>query len=189
VPLMVRWPGVTKADSTSTVMLHAVDMYPTLAAIGGAKLPEAKVHPLDGESFAVILRGSQAEMHRKAIYWHFPGYMDDRAVPVTSIIKNTGGGDRYKLLYFYEPRRYELYKLSADIGEKNDLLEGKPDASVTAVATDLRNDMLAWLAKMKPPVMKYRAGGMEVPGPVPFAEATRKPTGVREGQNRRPGRQ
>ena len=103
--------------------------------------------------------------------------MDDRAVPVTSVIKNAGA-DRYKLLYFYEPRRYELYKLSADIGEKNDLLEGTPGAGVMAIATDLRNDMLAWLAKMKPPAMKYRADGKEVPGPVPFAEATRKPNGV-----------
>ena len=66
----------------------------------------------------VCLRGSQTELKRKAIYWHFPGYMDNRAVPITSIIKDIGP-DRYKLLYFYEPRRYELYKLSADIGEKN----------------------------------------------------------------------
>jgi hypothetical protein len=34
---------------------------------------------------------------------------------------------------------------------------------------------------MNPPVMKYRAEGKEVPGPVPFAEVTRKPNGVKDG--------
>ena len=184
VPLMVRWPGVTKTGSTNTALLHAVDMYPTLSAIAGAKRPDPKAHPLDGESFAGVLRGSQAELRRKSIYWHFPGYMDDRAVPVTSVIKNLGA-DRYKLLYFYEPRRYELYKLSADIGEKHDLLEGTPGANVMATATDLRDDMLAWLAKMNPPAMKYRADGKQVPDPVPFAEATRKPNGVNHAARRR----
>jgi len=187
VPLIVRWPGVTKPGS-STVMLHAVDMYPTLSSIAGAKLPDPKAHPLDGESFTGILRGSRTELQRKSIYWHFPGYMDTRAVPVTSVIKNVGA-DRYKLLYFYEPRRYEMYKLSADIGEKNDLMEGAPDRSVMAIATDLRNDMLAWLARMNPPAMKYRADGKEVPGPVPFAESTRKPTHVQDRPARRAAKQ
>jgi hypothetical protein len=159
-------------------------MYPTLAAIGGAKLPNPQKHPLDGASFAGILRGGKAEQNGKTIYWHFPGYMDNRAVSVTSVIKNIGA-DRYKLLYFYEPRRYELYKLSADIGEKNDLLEGKPSAATMATATELRTDMLAWLAKMNPPAMKYRADGKPVPGPVPFAEATRKPNGVTDVVPRR----
>jgi hypothetical protein len=53
-----------------------------------------------------------------------------------------------------------------------------------SIATDLRNDMLAWLVKMNPPVMQYRADGKEVPGAVPLSEATRKPTGIDDVSHR-----
>src|SRR5262249_34102147 len=96
VPLIARLPGVIAPGSVSEAAVHEVDFYPTFAAFARAKLPDAKQHMLDGESFAGILRGQKKRLDRQAIYWHFPGYLDTRAVPCSTIIKDRGG-KRYKL--------------------------------------------------------------------------------------------
>jgi N-sulfoglucosamine sulfohydrolase len=53
-PLIVRWPGITKAGSTDeTHMVSAVDFLPTLLDVVGAKHPEG----FDGRSFAPLIKG------------------------------------------------------------------------------------------------------------------------------------
>lgn len=53
-PLIVRWPGVTRADSWDRKhMVSAVDFLPTLLEVAGLALPSG----LDGRSFAPIIRG------------------------------------------------------------------------------------------------------------------------------------
>jgi N-sulfoglucosamine sulfohydrolase len=53
-PLIVVWPGVTKANSTdSSHMVSAVDFLPTLLDIAGIAHPDG----FDGRSFAPLLRG------------------------------------------------------------------------------------------------------------------------------------
>ena len=57
-PLVIRWPGVTKANSEDgTHMVSAVDLLPTLADIVGAESPAR----IDGRSFAPLLRGGQQD--------------------------------------------------------------------------------------------------------------------------------
>ncbi len=53
-PLMIRWPGMTQADSVDAEhMVSAVDFIPTLASVMGFEAPSQ----LDGRSFADILKG------------------------------------------------------------------------------------------------------------------------------------
>lgn len=53
-PLLVRWPGVTKAGARDDAhMVSAVDLLPTLCDIAGAEKPAG----MDGRSFAPVLRG------------------------------------------------------------------------------------------------------------------------------------
>lgn len=53
-PLIVKWPGVTRANSVDDVhMVSAVDFMPTLLDVIGAKHPEG----FDGRSFAPLLKG------------------------------------------------------------------------------------------------------------------------------------
>jgi arylsulfatase A len=54
VPLIVRWPGKIKAGTTSDDMVDFTDFMPTLCAVAGARLPEAR---LDGQSFLPQLLG------------------------------------------------------------------------------------------------------------------------------------
>jgi N-sulfoglucosamine sulfohydrolase len=53
-PLIVRWPGVTKAGGVDEAhLVSAVDLLPTLLDVVGQKHPDG----LDGRSFAPLLRG------------------------------------------------------------------------------------------------------------------------------------
>ena len=89
-------------------------------------MPPEGEHPLDGESFAQILRKPNSDDDRGPVFYLFPGYMDTRAQPCVVAIDEIGG-KRYKVLYYYESDAWELYDLSDDIGEANNLVEQKPE--------------------------------------------------------------
>ena len=98
-------------------------------------------------------------------YYHFPGYLDWRAVPLSIIVKRVGSKD-YKLLYSYEDQHFELYNNTDDIGEAHDLLQGKPNAKDVKLASDLRDDLHAWLSKNNPLMAMSKETGEPTPLPI-----------------------
>ena len=57
VPLIVRWPDKIPAGTTSHRKIHCLDFYPTCLELAGGKwTPPREDSPLDGESFADVLR-------------------------------------------------------------------------------------------------------------------------------------
>ncbi len=161
VPFIVRWPGVTKAGTSSEVPTVHVDLYPTLAEIGKAALPEGQ--PLDGESLVPVWRDATAgHLKREAIYQHFPGYLGAgggtwRTTPVGLIEV----GD-WKLMEFFEDGRLELYNLKEDIGEQKNLAAEMPEK-----AKELHAKMIAWREGIKAPMPTknegVKAGGASEP--------------------------
>jgi arylsulfatase A-like enzyme len=142
VPLIAYWQGVIPANTVTRRMVHSVDYYPTCLELAGSEwMPPQGSHPLDGESFADILWQPSLQTARGAIYYLFPGYMDTRAEPCAVII-DQWHGKRYKLLYFYEADSWELYCLSDDRGEVNNLIEAEPK-----VASILSQKINAWLTQ------------------------------------------
>lgn len=128
VPLFVKWPGVVKPGSRSAEPVTGVDIYPTLCEIAGAGLPEDQ--PLDGESLVSLLKGERDSFADRALYWHFPAYLQSYAVwdeqrdPLfrsrpCSIIR---AGD-WKLHQYFEDGALELYNLRDDIGETRNLAD------------------------------------------------------------------
>ena len=118
VPLLVKWPGVTKPGSACDVPVLTVDFFPTLAEIAGAKLPADRA--IDGESFVPLLQQSGG-LKRDAIYWHYPHYHPGGATPHAAIRQG-----EWKLIEFYQDQRAELYNLKTDPEEKTD--HAKTDA-------------------------------------------------------------
>ncbi len=112
-PLIVRWPGVTKAGAENSTPVSSIDFYPTLLDIAGVSL-DAHQH-IDGQSIVPILKGRN--MKERNLFWHFPHYANSGSKPF-SIVMN---GD-YKLIRNYEDNSYELYNLEKDIGETNNLV-------------------------------------------------------------------
>ncbi len=167
VPLIFRYPGVIAANSVnSNQEIHAVDFYPTLAEMAGAELPNAEEHAIDGQSIAPVLKGEKEALDSKReLYWHFPGYMDVRNYPQSLIHYRTDNNEHYKLFYRYEDGSYELYNLSQDIGEKNNLLKGKPSQETLDLAMKLNVKLREWLMSRKAPTGKWRESGEVVAYP------------------------
>ncbi|MBC8325280.1 MAG: sulfatase [Verrucomicrobia subdivision 3 bacterium] len=147
-PLAVKWPGVTQPGSTCHVPVIAVDFYPTLLEIAGAKRP--KNYQLDGVSLTPLLRDASGSLGRDALHWHFPCYLQGytprhgpfRTTPAAAIRM----GD-WKLIEFFEDGKLELYNLKNDLSEKTDLAKEMP-----AKIKELHTAMLKWRKATNAPV-------------------------------------
>lgn len=159
IPMIVRYPAMVQPSSVSDESVHVIDYLPTFAELAGTK-NNYKKHILDGESLVSIMAGKKKNLKRKALYWHFPGYMDERGVPA-SVINKQINGKRYKYRYCYEYGTHELYNLSDDIGESRNLLDTK-SASMIKVADELLSDLREWIRKTKPLPMYYVSNGQKV---------------------------
>jgi arylsulfatase A-like enzyme len=71
-PFIIRWPGKVPAGRVSNEIVHIVDMYPTLARVGGAEVP--KDRPIDGVDQLDFFLGKQENSNREG----FPAYVADR---------------------------------------------------------------------------------------------------------------
>jgi arylsulfatase A-like enzyme len=114
VPMIVKWPGVTRPGSSSDEPVCTVDFLPTILDIAGQP-PQAG---LDGQSLVPILRSPQADLQRDALYWHYPHYHAGGDSPYGAV-----RAGRWKLIEFYEEMRVELYDLESDLGESVNLAE------------------------------------------------------------------
>lgn len=150
VPFICRWPGVISPGVVNREAVHCIDIYPSLADLGQAPVPDSSFQELDGESLAPILLGRTETLTRESLFWHFPGYMDNRQRPNSVIRKRIQGND-YKLFYYYEDNRYELYNLTEDLHESTNLLEGEYSKSVRQIAKQLSSDLRKWLVEGNAP--------------------------------------
>ena len=76
IPLIVKWPGLTKPGTRCDSMLYNIDLSPTLCELFGAQIPE----DWDGVSFAPQLRGEPPRKERERLVWGHALYTVQRAV-------------------------------------------------------------------------------------------------------------
>ena len=63
VPFLIRWPGKISAGRVSNEIVHVVDMYSTLARMGGAEIPTDRA--VDGVDQTAFLLGKQEHSARE----------------------------------------------------------------------------------------------------------------------------
>ena len=88
---------------------------------------------LDGLDLSPIFKGSK--LQDRPLFWHFPHYHGSGNLPSSSIRKGS-----YKLIRWYEDGSEELYDISIDDSEKNDISEKNPEKR-----TELSNELSKWL--------------------------------------------
>jgi arylsulfatase A len=128
VPLLVKWPGVTRPGVTTAAPVSSIDIFPTLLDACGVR-SEGRV---DGISLVPLLKGG--DLKREALYWHYPHYSNQGGRPGGAV----RAGD-YKLIEFEEDGRRELFDLKKDLGENRNLIGDKPEA-----AKELGEKLAAW---------------------------------------------
>jgi arylsulfatase len=62
-PFIARWPGKVPAARVSNEIVHIIDLFPTLAAIGGAEVPRDRA--LDGVDMSEFFFGKRAQSGRE----------------------------------------------------------------------------------------------------------------------------
>ena len=134
VPLVVHWPGATKAGSVCDVPVISPDLYPTALAM--AKLPLPVGQRPDGVNLSSLLTQS-GSIEREALYWHYPHYQLYQQGGTTPYGAIRDGN--WKYIEFYDGQPSELYNLKDDLGEQRDLTQGQPE-KVAA----LRAKLAAW---------------------------------------------
>lgn len=149
VPMLAKWPGVTKAGSVAEQYLIIEDFFPTLLEIAGVKNFKV-VQPIDGISFVDKLRNNKKPNNTRPLIWHFPNKWiakDDYGINYRSAIRQ---GD-WKLIYNMKTTSVELYNLKTDIGELHDLATKYPNKT-EQLALLLSQKLKSYDAQM--PVLK-----------------------------------
>jgi arylsulfatase A-like enzyme len=131
VPLMIRWPGVTKAGAVCQEPVVVMDLMPTLLAACGVS-PKGD-GPVDGMDLKPLLLDPSARLQRDVLFWHYPHYYETTS-PVSAVRARD-----WKLLEYYEDDHVELFNLKDDPGEKTDLAGKFPEK-----ATELRQKLHDW---------------------------------------------
>jgi arylsulfatase A-like enzyme len=132
VPYVFRWKNTIPAGSVTETPIISVDLHPSLLDLSGAPAPENQ--PLDGVSYVSVLNDPSKKLDRNSLFWHFPGYLG--ANNNTWRTKPSGAirDGHWKLIERFEDGSLELYDLSTDPGEKNNLASAQPDKAEALLA-------------------------------------------------------
>lgn len=125
-PFYIYAPGVTKSGTLSSIPASGIDWYPTLLELAGIEVP--KKQAVDGVSLVPALKGDS--LSKRPLFWHYPHYGNQGGEPSSINME-----DDWKLIYYHEDQRYELYNISKDIGERNDILAAQPERAKAMQAT------------------------------------------------------
>lgn len=155
MPSAIDWPRGGLQGRSWNGLMSGMDMLPTLAALAGVPLPDAR--PLDGRDVSTALR-------------------EDKPSPVESVYWTWHGQDairtpRWKLHRFFD--RVELYDIQADPGEAVNVADGHED-----VVADLRAKMDTWADSLSA-ALSHRQPSLDAP-PAPAGDVLEVTATVRD---------
>ena len=121
VPLAVQWPGVIAPGSTFDGTVSLMDIVPTAITVAGGNVPDN----LDGRT--LLMADGELDGGHSSLFWRYD---------VMAAVRSSD----WKLLRFPD-RAPQLYDLSSDSGESNDLAAQNPDK-----VGSLMQQLFAWEA-------------------------------------------
>lgn len=160
-PMIVKWPGVTKPNTVNRNPVIVEDFFPSILEMAGIQSPKL-MQKVDGLSFVSYLRDTGRQETHRALVFHYPNKWINLS-PGEKLGINYYSAIRYgkwKLLYSMRDQTFELYDLSKDIREENNLADRNP-AEVKKLAVLLGKTLKSRNAQM--PV--ERETGLPVPFP------------------------
>jgi arylsulfatase A-like enzyme len=119
-PYLIKVPWMQGGDSQIAAPATGTDFYPTLLELAG--LPLLPHQHQDGISLVPALKGES--LPDRPLIWHYPHYGNQGGEP-SSIIRL----GNWKLIHYYEDGRQELFDLSTDLEEQNDLAAKRPEVA------------------------------------------------------------
>ena len=142
VPMLARWPGITKPGSVTNEPVIIEDFFPTILEIAGASTQIQKDAPIDGRSFTSILKGNPDQTREdRSLYWHFPNHWGPKGPGIgpSSCVRR----GPWKLIHYYDGRPLELFNLTKDLGERDNVALQHPK-----VVSRLTEDLSQYLERV-----------------------------------------
>jgi arylsulfatase A-like enzyme len=110
------------------------DFYPTFLELAGCGIPESQI--VDGVSIVKLLDGQgKGGITERDLFWHYPHYGNQGGDPSSMIRRG-----EWKLISYHEDGHVELYNLTSDEGEQNNVAASNPE-----IVADLKARLDSWL--------------------------------------------
>ena len=120
MPLIVRWPGVTKPGSVDDHLVQNLDYAETFLDLAGAVIPD----DMQGRSLVPLLRGQPPADWRDSIYYHYYGFP-----AVHQVARHYGiRTDRHKLIRYPQVGKVQLFDVRDDPWEIRNLADDPAQA-------------------------------------------------------------
>ncbi|MCM5663062.1 sulfatase [Galbibacter mesophilus] len=130
-PYFIKVPFIENAPKEIGTPVTAADFFPTLIDFAG--LNPMPNQTKDGVSLKPLFENGK--ISERPLFWHYPHYGNQGGEPSSIIRKGN-----FKLIHYYEDGRNELYDLSEDPNEQNDIsAEEKERVSL------LENELMMYL--------------------------------------------
>ncbi|WP_417363670.1 sulfatase [Galbibacter sp.] len=158
VPMIVKWNGVTEPSSDYHQPVIIEDFFPSILQMASIK-PSNIIQSVDGKSFIPLLKKPQLKKEDRLLIWHIPNKWiakDNLGINYRSAIRK----GEWKMIYNMRDGSNELYNLTTDIGEREDLSSKYPDR-VKELSILLSERLRKWKSPM--PIIKL--SGVEAPMP------------------------
>jgi arylsulfatase len=151
VPCIMYWKGVTQPGTVCNKLASNIDLFPTLATISKASLPQRKI---DGVSILPLIKGEKDVNPRESFVYYY-NKNDLEAVTdgryklvfphkyVTYGAHLPGNDGQPGLLTNREITKPELYDLRRDPGERYDVISQYPEVArkLMRIAEGMRDDL------------------------------------------------
>ena len=145
MPLLVRWPGVTRPGSAGDALVSNLDFAETFLSMAGVTVSD----DMQGTSLVPFLRGQTPSDWRTSLYYHYYEYPSVHMVQKHDGVRTT----RYKLIHFYELGEWELYDLQNDPHEMHSIYA---DASSAGIVERLKAELTRLRAQYQVPAVDNR---------------------------------
>ncbi len=111
-----HWPGTFAPRTVNELTAH-LDFFPTLASLAGAPSPDN----LDGFNLLPLLKNQKTAWPARMVFTHLGRWKKGEAAQ-SKYEKCAVRWDKWHMVRQSEAKGWELYDVSQDIGEKNDLV-------------------------------------------------------------------
>ncbi|MGI9517402.1 MAG: sulfatase/phosphatase domain-containing protein, partial [Pirellulaceae bacterium] len=140
-PLVVRWPGVTDAGSSSDHIVSNLDFAQTFLDMAGVD----DTDEMQGQSLVPLLRGEQPANWRDEFYYHYYELGTHNVAAHYGIVT-----DQYKLVHYYrrlnedrEPVDIDQWDLMDRVKDPLEMTSYIDDPAYADVREDLLDRLLA----------------------------------------------
>lgn len=140
MPLIVRWPGVTRPGSINNDIVSNLDFAGTFLDIAGVEIPS----DMQGRSIVPLLEGQAPSDWRTSFYYHYYEYPGAHSVRRHYGV-TTG---QYKLIHYYNLNEWELFDLIDDPEEMQSVYG---TTAYNAIQADLTRELQSLREQLKVP--------------------------------------